>query len=231
MTLAARVDELLGELRGLGSPEGRAGMARFALPSENAFGISMGVLQRIARRIGRDQPLSLALWETGWYEARTLAALIGEPAQVTPEQMDDWAHAFDNWGICDTVCFTLFDRTPHAWDRVDAWSREEGEFTKRGAFALLASLALHDKAAPDDPFLASLSLIAGAAGDGRNFVKKGVSWALVGVGSRNPTLHSAALGQADALAQGTGSTRWIGRDAGKKLRSAATLRRVGRSTA
>ena len=33
----------------------------------------------------------MALWESGWYEARLLAALVGDPARVTPRQMNAWA--------------------------------------------------------------------------------------------------------------------------------------------
>ena len=92
--------------------------------------------------------------------------------------MDRWARDFDNWATCDTLCFALFDRTAHAFDMVDRWADDEAEFVKRAAFALLASLALHDKKREDEAFLSRLPLIEKAASDERNFVKKGVSWAL-----------------------------------------------------
>ena len=62
--------------------------------------------------------------------------------KVTAAQMDRWAGDFDNWGICDTVCFVLFDRTPHAWAKVEAWSGRPEEYVRRAAFALLAAPAL-----------------------------------------------------------------------------------------
>ena len=65
---------------------------------------------------------------------------------------------FDNWAICDTVCFHLFDRTPHAWRKVDQWSGRRDEFVKRAAFALVASIGAHDKQAPDAPFRRALRL-------------------------------------------------------------------------
>ena len=37
------------------------------------------------------------------------------------------------------------DKTPHAWGRIEKWSTSREEFEKRAAFALLASVALHDK--------------------------------------------------------------------------------------
>src|SRR5262249_19822413 len=125
---------------------------------------------------------------------------------------------FDNWAICDTVCFHLFDRTPHAWRKVAAWSRRKDEFVKRAAFALLASLALHDKRAGDEPFLKSLPLVERPAADDRNFVKKSVSWALRAVGERSPTLHEAALRLAGRLTASTQPpARWVGKDALRQL--------------
>ncbi len=52
-----------------------------------------------------------------------LATLIDEPARVTPAQMDRWCRDFDNWGICDTACFALFDPTSHAWAKVEREAR------------------------------------------------------------------------------------------------------------
>ena len=81
-------------------------------------------------------------------------------------------------------------------------------------FALLASLGLHDEEAGDEPLLRSLALIERGAVDDRNFVKKGVSWALRAVGRRNPVLNAAALGAARRLAESDRPpARWIGKEA------------------
>jgi 3-methyladenine DNA glycosylase AlkD len=210
-----------------GSKSGRDGMARYGLPSDRAFGVGIGVMQRYAKELGRNHDLATALWDTGWYEARTVAAFVGEPDRLTPAQMDRWCRDFDSWGICDTVCFHLFDRTPHAWDKVAKWSRSREEFVKRGAFALLACLALHDKAAPDARFLRALPLIERAASDDRNFVKKGVSWALRLIGRRNAALNDASVALARRLADSPDpAARWIGKGAVKELTSAAVVRRL-----
>ena len=60
-----------------------------------------------------------------------------------------------------------------------------------------------------------LSLIEREAKDERNFVKKGVSWALRAIGRRrSPRLQVAALATATRLAESPDSTaRWIGKDA------------------
>ena len=98
---------------------------------------------------------------------------------------------------------------------------------KRAAFALLAGLALHDKKSDDEAFLAGLSLVEGAAADERNFVKKGVSWALRVIGRRNRALNRASLETARRLAESDQpAARWIGRQAVKELASPAVRRKL-----
>lgn len=201
-------------------------MARYAIVAPKVFGVSVGTLRDIGKRTGRDHALAIALWKSGWYEARMLTAFVDDPARVTVAQMDRWAKDFDNWAICDALCFHLFDKTPHAWGRISAWSRRREEFVKRAAFALLAGVALHDKKAPDGPFLRSLAFIERASEDERNFVKKGVSWALRSIGHRNATLHAAAVKTAERLAASRdGTARWIGKDSLRDLERPQVLKR------
>ena len=156
-----------------------------------------------------------------------VAAFVDQPERVTPAQMDRWCRDFDNWGICDTVCFHLFDRTPHAFGKVAQWARSRDEFVKRGAFALLACLALHDKRANDEWFAESLPLVESAASDDRNFVKKGVSWALRAIGRRSPELNTSAVAVAQRLAASPeAAARWIGKGALRELKSFAVTRKL-----
>ncbi|MGH9723134.1 MAG: DNA alkylation repair protein [Bryobacteraceae bacterium] len=208
----------------------RENLTRFGITANKAFGVSMANIQVLAKRLGRNHELAAALWETGWYEARMLTSFVDEPARVTSAQMNRWCRDFDNWGICDTLCFNLFDRTPHAWAKVAEWSDKRDEFVKRAAFALLASLAGHDKSAGDEAFVESLALVERAAGDERNFVKKSVSWALRRIGRRNAALNAAAVAVARRLADSPqAASRWVGKDALRELTSPAVIRQLTRS--
>src|SRR5262245_16013610 len=154
-----RAREVVAWLERTGTRETREGMARYAIPSDKAFGVPVGTLREHAKRLGRSHALAAALWDTGFYEARMLATFVDDPALVTPAQMDRWCLDFDSWAICDTACFHLFDRSPHAYRKVEEWSDRQEEFVKRAAFALLASLALHDKRADDQAFARCLPLV------------------------------------------------------------------------
>jgi 3-methyladenine DNA glycosylase AlkD len=205
------------------------GMARYAIPSDRAFGVSMKDVQALAKELGRDHALAQALWDTRWYEAQLLAAYVDDPAQVTPAQMNRWCRAFDNWAVCDTLCYALFDRTPHAWARAEAWAGSREEYVQRAAFAMLWSLSVHDKVAPDARFMGGLAWIADGAVDERHYVKKAVNMALRAVGKRNAALHASAIATATRLAASSDDTaRWVGRDALSELRSASVLRRVSK---
>ncbi len=220
-----QVQFALASLKKMSTRKDRDNLTRFGITAKKAFGVSMANMQVLAKRLGRDHELAAALWDTEWYEARMLTSFVDEPNRVTPAQMDRWCRDFDNWAICDTLCFHLFDRSPHAWAMVKEWSGRQAEFEKRAAFALIASLAGHDKNAGDEPFLQCLPLIERAVTDERNFVKKGVSWALRGVGRRSPALNAAAVKLCERLiASSDPAAKWIGRVAFKELTSPLVLR-------
>jgi 3-methyladenine DNA glycosylase AlkD len=225
---AAQVRAVLAELERLAQKRVREDMPkRYGIHAKKAFGVPMSAMQRVAKSAGRSHELALALWQTGWYEARTVAAFVDEPERVTPAQMDAWCRDFDNWGICDTVCFKLFDQTPHAFAKIAQWAHRKPEFEKRAAFALLASVAGHDKTSGDEPFLKLLPLVEQAADDERNFVKKGVSWALRMVGRRSPRLYAAATALARRLAASKDANeRWLGKDALRDLERPVVARKM-----
>ena len=191
---------------------------KFAINATKAYGVSMANLKVLAKQLGRNHELAAALWDTGWYEARMLASLIDDPQRVTAAQMDRWCRDFDNWGICDTVCFALFDRSAQAWDMIGKWAARHDEFQKRAAFALLWGLTVHDKLADDAAFVRGLAIIERAATDERHFVKKGVNMALRAIGKRNAALNAAAVAIAHRLATSADATsRWVGKDALSEL--------------
>ena len=226
MTTAA---DLIAELERHADPAAVAGLVRYGIvTADRVLGMSVNTIRAIARPHRKRHDLALTLWEAGIYEARFLAVMVDDPAQVTPAQMDHWRSGFDNWATCDTACFDLFDRTPHAFDAVDRWANLSDEFGRRASFALLASVALHAKKLPDQPFLDRLPLIDAAASDSRNFVKKGVSWALRGVGRRSAALHHASTALAERLAASKiASERWIGKDALKDFTNPKLLAKLG----
>lgn len=209
-----KVQAVLAQLKRKGTKRNRDGMARYAIVAPKVMGVSVGDLRAMGKRVGRDHALAIALWKTGWYEARMLASFVADPERVTAPLMDRWARDFDNWAICDTVCFSLFDRAPDAWSRLDPWARDERELVRRASFALLWSLALHDRSADDARFVAGLELVEQYAADERPLVTKSMSMSLRAIRRRSPALEKAVRATAERLAEAdSGPERRVGRTA------------------
>jgi len=227
MTDPTRLQLALKLLHEHARPGELAGMARFGIVGDNRLGLSMPAMRSIAKTLGQDHALATALWDTGIPDARIVAGMVAEPARLTSRQMDAWARDFASWDVCDQVCGSAFLASPLAWRKVPVWAGRQDEFVRRAAFALLATLAVHDKAASNAPFMDALNVIEAAADDERNFVKKAVNWALRNIGKRNQALNDAAIACARRIQlQGSRAARWIAADALRELSSVAVQKRL-----
>jgi 3-methyladenine DNA glycosylase AlkD len=222
------VDAILAELRALADPKAKAGMARFGITMERGLGVSVKKLRELGKSIGKDHETALALWDTGVHEARILASIIDDPKAVSEAQTEAWVRGFNSWDLCDQVVNNLFAKTQWAYAKAFAWAERDEEFVRRAGFTLMASLAVHDKNAPDEKITAFLPIIERHASDKRNFVKKAVNWALRNIGKKNAALNALALKTADRiLAQDTKPARWTARDAIRELTSEKVTKRLG----
>jgi len=223
----ASVTDVLDRLQSKAKPEQLEGMAKYGMTVEKRLGVSVPDMRKLAKELGRDHKLALDLWRTGIAEARILAGMVGDPAKLTDEQMEEWVKDINSWDVCDQVCMNLFEKNQLAWQKIIDWSEREEEFVKRTAFSLMACLAWHDKKASDEKFIELLNVITRAATDERNFVKKAVNWALRNIGKRNLNLNEAAISTAREIQRlESKAARWIAADAIRELESEAVQIRL-----
>lgn len=217
MTITPQTEEMLKTLRTYGSAKNLESATRFGITGREMLGVSIYDLRRIAKGI-EDHNLALELWQSGIHEARMLASMVDDPAQVTLAQLEAWVVEFDSWDICDIVTDELFIHTPDMLKVIPDWAVREEEFVKRAAFAMIAAIVVHRKDVSDDIIRSYFSLIEAAANDNRNFVKKAVNWALRNIGKWKPSLRSEATACANRLlTQDSPSARWIAKGAIKEF--------------
>jgi 3-methyladenine DNA glycosylase AlkD len=217
-------EEILKQLSSLSNPKAVAGMARFGIRVNDAYGVSIPDLRKMAKKIGSDHLLAQQLWSSRIHEARILASLVDNPQVVTEEQMESWVKDIDSWDICDQCCSNLFDKTKYAYQKAIERSGRNEEFVKRSGFVLMAALAVHDKKASDTQFTEFLSTVKNEAGDDRNFVRKAVNWALRQIGKRDLYLNEKAIMTAEEIQKTDSKTaKWIASDALRELRSKNVL--------
>lgn len=227
--------DILKKLHKLRNAKNIEGMARFGIkPKKEPLGIPMPTLRSLSKEIKRHHPqpqerhkLALDLWKTGIYEARMIAGFIEDPKLLTEKQMEDWVKDFDNWAICDTVCGSLFDKYPLAYQKAMEWTKRKEEYVKRAGFAVAVWLSVHDKSLKDKDFYPFLEAIKREATDDRIYVYKAVNWALRQIGkSKSQLLNKKAIQYAQELKQLNNKTaNWIGSDALRELTSPAIQKR------
>jgi 3-methyladenine DNA glycosylase AlkD len=221
------VDGVIKRLESMANADAREGMARYGINVEKAFCVSMPELRKLANELKKDHGLALELWDSGYHEAKILAGLIDDHRLVTEEQMDRWAAGFDSWDVCDQCCSNLFDKTQYAYGKALAWTQDEREFVRRAGYVLMATLAVHDKKAPDKIFELFFPFIMKGSVDERNFVKKAVNWALRQIGKRNVDLNKKAIEVARQIQSiDSKSARWIAGDALRELQSPAVQKKL-----
>lgn len=222
-------NEVLSILKKNGKPSVVEQMKHFGIESPKAFGNSTPFLRSLKKEIGINHKLAVELWNTGFFEARVVAAFIADPHLVTKKLMESWVNDFDSWAICDACCGELFCYTPYAISKSHEWSERKKEYVKRAGFVLMTELAVHNKILDDETFVDFFPIIIRESTDERNFVRKAVNWSLRQIGKRNVRLHKKAMLVAKRLSTQNDSTaRWIGKDAVKDLQSDSVKRRLQR---
>jgi len=169
-----------------------AGQQHFAITGGIQLGVSVTDLRKLAKGI-RDHSLAAQLWASGIHEGRIMAGLVEDPAQVTLNQLEEWAGQFTSWDVCDEVTDELFIHTPFVMQVIPEWAAREEEFVRRAAFAMIAALVIHRKDIPDEAIRPFFDLIEVAADDNRNFVWKAVNWALRNIAKFRPELRDEAV--------------------------------------
>jgi 3-methyladenine DNA glycosylase AlkD len=99
------LNEALKQLEALGSAKVRAQNAKSGA-GDNQFGVSLGDIRVLAKKIRTDHPLAVSLWNTGNVDAQFLATLLIQPKQLSAKELDrmvrsitfvrvaDWLNAY-----------------------------------------------------------------------------------------------------------------------------------------
>jgi len=195
----ATAPEILARLEKLGKPGTRAIYERHAGRKDvDAFGVSFADIEKIRKEIKRDHELALALWKSGRFEARVIATMVADPAQVTAALADrligDVRHAQAGYFVAELVA-----ASPVADAVMRKWMRARSEIVQTAGYAVLGSL-FRLKAPPPDDFCASvLETIEREIHDTPNRARYAMNGALIAIGGGSPALRERALAAAKRI--------------------------------
>ena len=187
------LNEVMQLLESFGSEQTRKTYARHGVTGA-MFGVSSANLAALKKKIKIDQNLARELWATGNYDARILATMIADPAQMTTKDLDSWVKDLNNYPITDAFA-KLAAQTTNARQKAEKWRNAKDEWTASAGWGMLAQL-VEDQQIPDRDFESYIKEIEQQIHTRPNRVRHTMNMALVAFGLRNAALQQKAIAAA-----------------------------------
>lgn len=126
--------------------------------SDNQFGVPMGGLRALAKKIKTDHALAIELWDTKNEDARFLAAMIMDPKQLTEGTVRTMVAENSFIFLADELIYSAVCLAPIALALRNEWIVSEDERIGRAGWALVIA-ELTDKKASDEGIERYLAVI------------------------------------------------------------------------
>ena len=141
--------EILEEMKPLGSDSYKKVILNHGV-KEPCFGVKIGDMQKIVKRIKRDYQLALELYDTGVYDAMYLAGLIADDAKMTKPDLQRWVAEAYCRPLCGATVAWVAAGSPHGWELALEWIDSKTALIATAGWSTLASLvAIKDDAELD----------------------------------------------------------------------------------
>ncbi len=129
---------IMKELEAMGSEQTRKTFSRHGAP-ENMFGVKIGDMKLIVKRIKKDYQLAIDLFNTGNSDAMYLAGLIGDETKMTKADLNKWAKK-STWHMISeyTVPFVASE-SQYGWDLAIEWINSNRENVASAGWATLSA--------------------------------------------------------------------------------------------
>lgn len=137
------VEDALKQLKALGDPKVRAQNMKSgawgAGAGENQFGVPLGDIRTVAKKIKSGHELALDLWDTGNVDAQFLAALLLDPKKLSAKELDRLVRSISfvrvaDWFISYVVANFLDKDTLR-----EGWMNDKNRWAARAGWQLTAS--------------------------------------------------------------------------------------------
>lgn len=150
------VKDVLAKLKSLGDDARRKHNAKVGpdgiTPPANQFGVPMGDIRAIAKKIKTDHELALKLWDTGNMEAQLVAALIIKPKSLTAKDVDRLTRSTTCAQVADWLNSYVVAVHPDKDALREKWMKDQNPWAARAGWHFTASRinkAAKGKAADD----------------------------------------------------------------------------------
>ena len=115
-----KLPEVMRQLEAMGDARTKATLQRHGAP-EDIFGVKIGDMQKIVKKVKKDQALAEELYATGNGDAMYLAGMLADPEVVKPAVLKRWARSA-TWGMVGEYAVAgVAAESPHGWKLGIEW--------------------------------------------------------------------------------------------------------------
>lgn len=190
------VKEIFSQLEPLGDEKVRAHYRKSGVIG-NLFGVKLGDIRSLARKIKINHPLALELWETGQVEARLLATLIMNPNLLSTAELDAMVRSEKILQIADWLSAYVIKVYPDKEKLRLEWMKSADPMAARAGWSLTAGRVSRDPEGLD--LAALLKRIESEMPDAPPEVQWTMNTTLARIGISVPDLRQQAVAIGEKL--------------------------------
>lgn len=193
-------NDILKELESMGSASTRKTLLKHGM-QENSFGVRVGDMKTIVKRIKKDYQLAIDLYNTGNSDAMYLAGLIGDEKKMTKADLNKWAKKSPWYMISEHTVPFVAAESPYGWELALEWINSNRENVACAGWATLSLIA---GITPDENLdIATLDklldIIAKDIHQSANRVRHTMNGFVIAIGGYVAPLHAKAKAVAKAI--------------------------------
>jgi len=192
--------EVMAQLESMGSENTRK-MWRKHGAQGPLFGVKIGDMKKIVKKVKKDHALALQLYDTGNVDAMYLAGLIADEKQATREELQRWAEAAEWYMISEYTVAWLASESDHGWDLGLAWIEDDRDHVSAAGWATLGSwISIRpDETLNHAALTALLDKVRNGIQQAPNRTRYAMNGFVIAVGAYVPALTDRALDAAAAI--------------------------------
>lgn len=196
-------EQVMHELEEMGSEQTRKTYKRHGF-KEPMYGVKIGDLKKLAKKIKKDHELGLELYRTGNYDAKYLAQYIVEPKKMSKEILDEWVNAADGYSLSEYAVSAVAAESPFALECIRDWIKCTGDNSEAVKAAGYSTYSYYISMIPNEQLdLDEISSLIKEIGtkihSEQNRVRYTMNGFVISVGTYIPELLDQAIATAEAI--------------------------------
>ena len=188
--------ETLKQLKALGNAKVRAHYTKSGA-GDNQFGVKLGDLRVLAKKIKTNHELALALWETGNIDAQLLATLLIQPKALPADEMERMVRSVTFEQVADWLTSYVVKQHPDKETLRQRWMATDDPMAARVGWSLTAERVGKNPAGLD--LAALLDRLESEMGNAAPVVQWTMNFTLAGIGIHFSGHRKRAIGIGEKL--------------------------------